>query len=129
MLHGLIAEDRKQDVSVCMCSGHPFVVVTVFQNKRNIAFVRKQVLSYFRVFAKGRLQLLLITTIVLKSPYFKFTCNRERTIREPATACMDLHREQRTTYHDKSCIVNQNSIFLHSLVSINLEMRYNRKRK
>ena len=40
-------------------------------------------------------------------------------------ACMDSHREQRTTYHDKSCIVNQNSIFLHSLVSINLEMRYN----
>ena len=43
-------------------------------------------------------------------------------------ACMDSHREQRTTYHDKSCIVNQNSIFLHSLVSINLEMRYNEKR-
>ena len=43
-------------------------------------------------------------------------------------ACMDSHREQRTTYHDKSCIVNQNSIFLHSLVSINLEMRYNKKR-
>ncbi|RGC12249.1 hypothetical protein DXA38_17595 [[Clostridium] innocuum] len=56
------------------------------------------------MFVKGRLQLLLITTIVLKSPYFKFTCNRERTIREPATACMDLHREQRTTYHDKCCI-------------------------
>ncbi|MZH56429.1 hypothetical protein GT648_09390 [[Clostridium] innocuum] len=35
-------------------------------------------LSYFRVFAKGRLQLLLITTIVWKSPYVKFTCNRER---------------------------------------------------
>ena len=79
MLHGLIAEDRKQDVSVCMCSGHPFAVVTVFQNKRNIAFVRKQVLSYFRVFAKGRLQLLLITTIVWMSPYVKFTHNRERT--------------------------------------------------
>ena len=79
MLHGLIAEDRKQDVSVCMCSGHPFVVVTVFQNKRNIAFVRKQVLSYFRVFAKGRLQLLLINTIVLKSPCFEFPYNRERT--------------------------------------------------
>ena len=60
----LIAEDRKRDVSVCMCSGHPFVAVTVFQKKRNIAFVRKQVLSYVRVIAKGRLQLLLITTIV-----------------------------------------------------------------
>ena len=47
----LIVEDRKRDVSVCMGSGHPFVDVTVFQNKRNIAFVRKQVLSYFRVFA------------------------------------------------------------------------------
>ena len=47
----LIAEDRKRDVSVCMGSGHPFVAVTVFQNKRNIAFVRKQVLSYVRVFA------------------------------------------------------------------------------
>ena len=75
----LIAEDRKQDVSVCVCSGHPFVAVTVFQNKRNIAFVRKQVLSYFRVFAKGRLQLLLITTIVWMSPYVKFTHNQERT--------------------------------------------------
>ena len=33
MLHGLIAEDRKRDVSVCMCSGHPFVAVTVFRKK------------------------------------------------------------------------------------------------
>ena len=33
------------------------------------------VLSYFRVFAKGRLQFLLITSIVLNSPYFKFTHN------------------------------------------------------
>ena len=36
-------------------------------------------LSYFKVFAKGRLQLLLINTIVLKSPCFEFPYNRERT--------------------------------------------------
>ena len=29
----LIDEDRKQDVSVCVCSGHPFVAVTVFRKK------------------------------------------------------------------------------------------------
>ena len=39
-----------------------------------------RVLSYFRVFAKGRLQLLLINTIVLHSPCFMFTHNRERTL-------------------------------------------------
>ncbi|MDB3323812.1 hypothetical protein FYJ36_18855 [[Clostridium] innocuum] len=38
------------------------------------------VLSNVRVFAKGRLQLLLLTTIVWKSPYVKFTHNRERTL-------------------------------------------------
>ena len=86
MLHGLIAEDRKQDVSVCMCSGHPFVVVTVFQNKRNIAFVRKQVLSYFRVFAKGETSTCIDNCNSWKSPYFTFTCNRERT--QFATGCL-----------------------------------------
>ena len=42
-------------------------------------------------------------------------------------ACMDSHREQPITIN--LALRNQNSIFLHSLVSINLEMRYNRKRK
>ena len=36
-------------------------------------------LSYFKVFTKGRLQLLLINTIVLKSLCFEFPYNRERT--------------------------------------------------
>ena len=84
-------------------SGQKIVADNNENAKEKQPFIR-EVLSCFRVFVKGRLQLLLITTIVLKSPYFKFTCNRERTIREPATACMDLHREQRTTYHDKCCI-------------------------
>ncbi len=98
----LIAEDRKQDVSVCMCSGHPFVAVTVFQNKRNIAFVRKQVLSYFRVFAKGRLQLLLITTIVWMSPYVKFTHKSRKHLRNciisySSCACFEIHDSQRVS--------------------------------
>ena len=45
---------------------------------------RKLVLSYFGVYAKGRLQLLLIHTIVLKSPCFILPYNRERTAVLPA---------------------------------------------
>ena len=50
---------------------------------------RETVLSYFRVFAKGRHRLLLITIIVWKSPYVKFTHNREST-RETASSHISL---------------------------------------
>lgn len=80
MTHAMIfmreLNEKNIFISDTIKNGREHLYCLPFTKKEN---PHVKVLSYFRVFAKGRLQLLLINTIVLKSPYFKFTHNRERT--------------------------------------------------
>ncbi len=70
---------ERHECNICNRSASYSCLIGAFEVNQKTRLFSVWVLSYVRVYAKRRLQLLLINTIALKSPCFKSTHNRERT--------------------------------------------------